>query len=161
MVENLEYLGCSIKSEQFINIAIFKQIPGYPPRCAFLDLIRTSNFSWAAGDELMNVPCWIQRLMVSIAITIGLSACSTPTKLSTAELESIGLHEGAKYWEVEQRLAQRGYGCYVSGAKRENFDCTRSEGVFPTCLLRIVFIVDDKNLVSNLAVRDPACFGTP
>lgn len=98
---------------------------------------------------------------MTLAITTGLSACSTPAKLSSAELESIGVRDSATYWEAQQKLAQRGYSCYVSGAKRENFDCTRSAGVFPSCVLRITFTVDDKNLVSNLTVKEAACIGTP
>jgi hypothetical protein len=65
------------------------------------------------------------------------------------------------YWEAEQALLQRGYSCSTSGAKRENFDCTRFAGAWPTCLLRVSFVADDKNLVASLDVRGPVCVGTP
>jgi len=100
-------------------------------------------------------------LMAGIAIGIGSAGCTTPSKLSSAELESSGVREGARYWEAEQALSQRGYSCYVSGANRENFDCTRSAGTWPSCILRVSFVADDKNLVTSLVVRDPACLGTP
>lgn len=109
----------------------------------------------------MNTRRWIQTLIASFVIALGLLGCSTPKKISDAELESIGVRNGVKYWEVQQKLAQSGYSCYVSGAKRERFDCTRTAGTFPTCVLRINFVADDMNLVSSLTVRDPACMGTP
>lgn len=102
-----------------------------------------------------------QIFLAVVAIGFGLPACTTPEKLSSTQLEAIGVQEGAKYWDAEQKLAQRGYSCYVSGADRENFDCTRSAGVLPSCILRITFVVNDKNLVSRLTVSDPACMGTP
>jgi hypothetical protein len=109
----------------------------------------------------MNIRHGIQGMTAGFAIVVGLIGCSTPTKMSATELESIGVHEGARYWEVQQKLAQRGYSCYVSGAKRANFDCTRTVGVLPTCVLRITFVADDMNLASSLTVSDPACIGTP
>ena len=109
----------------------------------------------------MNTRLWIQAVMVSFAMVLGLQGCSTPQKISDAELESIGVRNGVKYWDAQQKLAQRGYSCFVSGAKRERFDCTRYAGSFPTCLLRIEFVADDVNVVSGLTVRNPACMGTP
>lgn len=65
------------------------------------------------------------------------------------------------YWNAEQRLMQEGYSCYVSGAKRENFDCTKRIGFLVTCIHRVTFEASDKNLVSNLRSVGPACIGTP
>lgn len=113
------------------------------------------------GNEHMNTRLKFYDLVASVLVATGLSGCSTPTKMSPAELESIGVHNGARYWEAQQKLFQQGYSCYVSGAMRENFDCTRTAGAFPTCLLHITYLVDDKNLVSMLTVKDPACKGTP
>lgn len=87
--------------------------------------------------------------------------CSPPLKMSPDHLASIGVVEGAMYWEAEQKLAREGYQCFVTGAKRENFDCTKTIGFFPTCLLRVGFLADDKNLVSQVRVANPACIGTP
>jgi hypothetical protein len=109
----------------------------------------------------MSAPHRYLLVVACIAIGIGSVSCGTPSKLSYAELGSSGVRDGAAYWDAEQGLAQRGYSCYVSGAKRENFDCTRSPGTWPTCVLRVSFVVDDENLVSRLAVSDPACVGTP
>jgi hypothetical protein len=109
----------------------------------------------------MNPRRWNQVVMAGFAIVVGLQGCSTPKKLSDAELESIGLRNGVKYWDAQRKLAQRGYSCFVGGAKRETFDCTRYAGTFPTCLLRVEFVADDMNVVSGLTVRDPACMGTP
>ena len=94
-------------------------------------------------------------------VTVGLVGCATPTKLGPSELDAMGVREGAVYWEVEQRLASAGYACFVHGAKRESFDCMKTSGVFPSCLLRVEFVADDQNRVSGLSVRDPACIGTP
>jgi hypothetical protein len=102
-----------------------------------------------------------QGAMASFVILFGLPGCSTPSKMSFADLDYIGVRNGARYWEAQGRLMQKGYKCYVSGAMRENFDCSRTMGFFPTCSLRISFTVDDKNLVSGLAVGDPVCIGTP
>lgn len=98
-----------------------------------------------------------------IALVVGrfLSACRAPSKLTPERLASLGVGEGAMYWHAQQKLAQEGYSCYVSGASRENFDCTKNAGFFPSCVLRIQFKVNDQNLVSNLRVADPACIGTP
>lgn len=109
----------------------------------------------------MSARRWIPVLVAGLAIGLGLPGCGTAKKLSEAELEAIGVRNGVRYWEAQGKLGQRGYRCYVTGAKRENFNCTRTEGVFPTCVLRITFVADDRNLVSNLTVKDPACVGTP
>lgn len=95
------------------------------------------------------------------AMAICVAGCSTPLKISPDHLASIGVIEGVIYWEAEQKLASEGYQCFVTGAKRENFDCTRTTGFFPTCLLRVGFVADDNNRVSNLRVANPACMGTP
>jgi hypothetical protein len=102
-----------------------------------------------------------QGAMASFVILFGLPGCSTPSKMSSAELEHIGVRNGARYWEAQGNLMQKGYSCYVSGAMRENFSCSRRVGFYPTCSLHITFTVNDKNLVSSLAVGDPICIGTP
>ncbi|MBV8657498.1 MAG: hypothetical protein JO142_06715 [Burkholderiales bacterium] len=94
-------------------------------------------------------------------LAAGMAGCGTPRKLSPGDLGSMGVHEGAAYWQVEQRLASAGYRCFVSGAKREHFDCTKTLGVYPSCLLRVEFVADNQNQVSDLRVNDPACIGTP
>ena len=98
-----------------------------------------------------------------IVLVVGglLSACRAPSKLTPERLVSLGVVEGVMYWHAQQKLAQEGYSCYVSGASRENFDCTKNTGFFPSCVLRIQFKVNDQNLVSNLRAADPACIGTP
>jgi hypothetical protein len=104
---------------------------------------------------------WKKYAVTACTLAIFLPGCSTPSKMSPDHLASIGVGEGAMYWTAEQKLAVEGYQCYVSGAKRENFDCTKTAGVFPACILRIDFKADDKNLVSDLRVKDPVCIGTP
>ena len=106
--------------------------------------------------------CHIARLamMVCTVVTV-LLGCSTPSKPSPEQLASLGVRKGAVYWDAEQKLMQAGYSCYVSGAKRENFDCTKSTGFLVTCIHRVKFEADDKNLVSNLRAVGPACIGTP
>jgi hypothetical protein len=103
--------------------------------------------------------------MVSICGVCALAACvagcSTPVKISPERLSLLGVRVGAPYWAGQQKLASEGYRCYVSGAKRENFDCTKQQGYFPTCLLRVQFVVDDRNMISALRVADPACVGAP
>ena len=100
----------------------------------------------------------IPKFLVVAALASG---CGTPQKMSADQLAAIGVTTGNTYWSVEQKLASSGYQCFVSGAKRENFDCTKSEGFFPSCLLRISFKVDESNAVSSLHVAEPACIGTP
>jgi len=96
-----------------------------------------------------------------ISVGWALSGCAAPSKLSAAELASADVRVGAIYWHAEQGLDQRGYSCYVSGANRESFDCTRSVGFWQSCIQRITFVVDENNLVASLVVHDPACLGTP
>jgi len=102
-----------------------------------------------------------QSLIAICVLAFSLPGFSTPVKMSSSHLNAIGVHDGAMYWIAEQKLSQEGYSCYISGANRKNFDCTKTTGFFPTCLLRIVFQADDRNLVANLSTRDPACLGTP
>lgn len=81
--------------------------------------------------------------------TVGISVlgCSRPLKIGEDRLAVLGVVEGAMYWEAQQKLAQEGYQCFVTGMKRENFDCTKMAGFIPTCVLRVTFVADDKNLV--------------
>jgi hypothetical protein len=104
----------------------------------------------------------ITRLGCAVCtVAILLSGCSSPPKLSPGQLASLGVKEGAMYWDAEQKLMQAGYSCYVSGAKRESFDCTKNTGFFPSCIHRVQFEANDQNLVSNLRIVGPACIGTP
>lgn len=103
----------------------------------------------------------ICRMLTIATAGICVAGCSTPAKMTSNDLTSIGVTEGIIYWQAEQKLAGEGYHCFVTGAKRENFDCTKTTGVFPTCVLRVTFSVDDKNLVSQLRVPNPACVGSP
>jgi hypothetical protein len=104
----------------------------------------------------------IARCVMKICtVAFCVSGCSTPVKMSSDHLASIGLGVGATYWSAEQKLASEGYHCYVSGAKRENFDCTKMTGFFPTCTLRIEFKVDEQNVISTMRIAEPACVGTP
>ena len=93
------------------------------------------------------------------AVVSILSGCATPARLSVNQLASLGVTDGAVYWNAEQKLLQEGYICYVSGAKRENFECSKTKVSFQTCILRIRFEVNDQNAVSNLQVADPVCVG--
>jgi hypothetical protein len=103
----------------------------------------------------------IRCVITACTVAICFPGCSTPLKMSDDYLASIGLSEGIAYWSAEQKLASEGYQCFVSGAKRENFDCTKTKGFFPTCILRVDFKVDDQNAISTLRVADPVCIGTP
>jgi hypothetical protein len=92
---------------------------------------------------------------------ICIAGCSTPSRMGPDRLAALGVSEGASYWTAQQGLAREGYRCYVSGAQRENVDCTKTEGLFPTCLLRIEFTVDEQNRIERVQAADPACMGTP
>jgi len=81
--------------------------------------------------------------------------------MSFDRLSQIGVVEGATYWQAQQRLASEGYQCSVTGAKRENFDCTKTAGFFVTCVLRVEFKVSDENTISRPSILEPACIGTP
>lgn len=104
---------------------------------------------------------FIRRSILLGLVGISAAGCSAPSKISNERLAAAGVTEGTMYWEAQQRLAREGYQCFVAGAKREHFDCTKTAGFFPTCVLRVTFIADDKNALSNLRVSDPACIGTP
>ncbi len=95
-----------------------------------------------------------------LALTL-LGGCGTPQPLSMTQLEALGVREGMPHWEATPRLFRQGYACFVSGARREHFDCTKTAGVFPTCVLRVDFDVNDQNLILALRVSEPACLGTP
>jgi len=103
----------------------------------------------------------ILHLIAGLAAIAMLAGCSTPQKMSDARLESIGIRTGTAHWVATSRLYQEGYVCFVSGAKRENFDCSKTTGFFPTCILHIDFAVDDQNKITTVAAHDPACLGTP
>lgn len=103
---------------------------------------------------------WRRLTVVAVAMAL-LAACSTPQKMSDAQLRSLGVQVGAKHWAVTSTLAREGYACFVSGAKREQFDCSKTTGTFPTCVLRVRFSVDDDNTMTTMNVPEPACIGTP
>jgi hypothetical protein len=90
-----------------------------------------------------------------------LAGCATPQKMSATQLQSLGVRVGGPYWTATSQLAREGYACFVSGAKREHFDCTKTMGVFPTCLLRVRFSVGDDNMITTMSAAEPACIGTP
>ena len=98
---------------------------------------------------------------VGVCAAVVLTACSTPSKLSTAQLESIGVRPGSPHWQATRSLHQAGYLCSVSGKKREQFDCTKTVGFLPTCVLRVGFEVNDANEIVALSVPEPACMGPP
>ncbi|MDL2353747.1 MAG: hypothetical protein QFF03_00660 [Pseudomonadota bacterium] len=100
-------------------------------------------------------------LITACAFALCFSGCGTTKKMSPEHLLAIGVSEGVMYWVAEQKLASEGYQCFVTGEKRENFDCTKTQGFFPTCVLRVTFKVNDKNGLSALQVANPACIGTP
>lgn len=94
-------------------------------------------------------------------VAFNLSGCGAPTKLSASQLDAMGVRDGVPHWMAQQKLSQEGYGCYVTGEARDDFNCVKTTGSFITCVFRITFKADDKNRVSNLRVSDPACIGTP
>jgi len=49
----------------------------------------------------------------------------------------------------------------VTGVERQDFDCTKTVGFFPTRLLRVDFTVDDQKAIAKIDVPEPACVGTP
>ena len=103
----------------------------------------------------------IRNLVAGGAAATLLAGCSTPQKMSGSQLESLGVRAGVAQWEATSKLQREGYVCSFSGAKRENFDCSKTAGFFPTCILRVQFVVDDHNRVSAPNVPEPACLGTP
>src|SRR6185369_14610954 len=101
------------------------------------------------------------RLIAGVSAIALFPGCSTAPKMSDARLESLGIRAGAAHWDATPQLFEEGYVCFVSGAKREHFDCSKTSGVFPTCILRVRFTVDDQNKISAVSVPEPACLGTP
>ena len=100
-------------------------------------------------------------LVAGITALALLAGCSTPKRISDERLQALGIRVGAMYWQATSQLMQEGYVCMVTGAKRENFDCTKKAGGILTCILRVRLIVDDQNKISSLSVPEPACIGTP
>jgi hypothetical protein len=111
--------------------------------------------------QSLAFPRSIRRVLTLGTIAICAVGCGTTPTMTPDHLASIGVVDGAMYWEAEQKLATEGYQCFVAGAKREHFECTKTTGFFPSCLLRVEFIADDKNQVSHLRAANPACMGTP
>ena len=105
-------------------------------------------------------PPHIIRLAAGLAITL-IAGCATMQKMSDAQLDSLGVRAGVPHGEATSRLFREGYVCSVSGAKRENFDCSKTHGILITCVLRVRFAVDDQNKISAVNVPEPACLGTP
>jgi hypothetical protein len=103
----------------------------------------------------------LRAALAAGAAAICCAGCGTPPKMSVDRLATMGVVEGAPYWQAQQKLAQEGYQCSVSGATREHVDCAKTRGFFITCVLRVDFEVDDKNLISRPSVPEPACIGTP
>lgn len=101
------------------------------------------------------------RSVAGAAALALVSGCATPPKVGVAELDAFGVRVGAPHWEATPRLARAGYACFVSGAKREEFDCTKSTGLFISCISRVRFTVDDQNRIAAISVPEPACIGTP
>jgi hypothetical protein len=106
---------------------------------------------------------WFIRTLCTASLTAltMLSGCSTPQKMSDTQLQSLDIRVGTPHWSATSTLHREGYACFVNGEKREHFDCTKTTGFFPTCILRIEFIVDDGNKISEISVREPVCTGTP
>lgn len=93
------------------------------------------------------------------ALTLTLGACATPARLTPDELQRLGVRVGAPHWEVTGPLHREGYACFVSGERREQFDCTKTSGFLPTCVWRIRFTVNDRQAVDTIASPPPACTG--
>jgi len=101
------------------------------------------------------------RWFVASSTAIALVGCAPPAPLTQVQLESLGVRPGTQYWDAMSKLQSKGYVCSVSGAKRENFDCSKSVGFFPTCLLRVEFIAAGDNSISSIDVSPARCIGTP
>ncbi len=99
--------------------------------------------------------------VAAVAAIALIAGCSNTQKMSDAQLESLGIRVGAAHWDITPRLFREGYVCFVNGAKRESFDCSKTTGLFPSCIMRIRFAVDDQNQISAVSVPEPACLGTP
>ena len=104
---------------------------------------------------------YLEPLVIGVAAATLLCGCSTPQKMGEAELESLGVRVGVLHWEASSRLGEKGYACSVTGANREQFDCSKTSGVLVTCILRVTFTVDEMNKISGIRIPDPACIGTP
>jgi hypothetical protein len=111
--------------------------------------------------RIVVIQSHLRQLVVSGMAIALLAGCSTPQKMSDTQLQSLGIRVGAPHWEATSHLAREGYACSVSGAKREDFDCSKEQGVFPSCVLRVQFSVDDQNKITTVKVPEPACIGTP
>lgn len=116
--------------------------------------------TFRSTHNIVRVSAFI-LLSASISVLTFLAGCSTSQKMDEAQLDSLGVRPGANYWEATSQLSRQGYKCFVSGAKRENFDCTKKVGFMPTCILRVTFVVNDQNKITTISVPEPACMGTP
>jgi hypothetical protein len=133
--------------------------------CSFMPIVIYSD-GHDANLEIIDMHCTASKHLFPYPITCVvacalLAGCGTTQKMSDDKLAAMGMRIGARHWEVTPQLFKEGYSCSVSGAKRENFDCAKTTGIFPTCILRVRFIVDDLNKISAISVPEPACLGTP
>lgn len=108
----------------------------------------------------MKLPACSPWIAVGVAVML-LAGCAAAQKMSPAQLAALGIREGVPHWQATAALSRQGYACFVSGARREDFDCTRTVGFFPTCVLRVRFTVGDDNRILTPSVAEPACMGTP
>lgn len=107
---------------------------------------------------MRSLQFWDSLLLVPL---LALAGCASPRNLLPEQLNALGVRNGAKYWDAESALNQSGYSCFVTGDQRQNFDCSRQAGVFPTCMLRVTFVVNNLNEVSALRAPEAACIGAP
>jgi hypothetical protein len=103
----------------------------------------------------------LRLALVGGATAALLVGCSTPQALSPAQLAYLGVREGVPHWEATSALFRQGNACFGSGVKRDDFECTKTVGGFPTCVLRVGFTVGDQNTLVSTRIAEPACMGTP
>jgi hypothetical protein len=96
------------------------------------------------------------------ALTALLCSCASLPAPTPEHLDAIGVKNGANALDALSNLGHEGFQCQASGAKHENFDCSRMEPAYlglSTCIVRLNFSASDSNLVEKLFVRNVACAG--
>lgn len=103
---------------------------------------------------------WQRIKRLSLLGSIWLCACSSQP-LSSAELQAMAIVEGGDPAAVVAALQERGYRCTQSGPQREFYDCVKTSGFMPTCVLRVEFKLDQAGRLKQVRVPAAACIGTP
>lgn len=99
------------------------------------------------------------RLAACGALAAALGACASPIPLTPDDLRTLGVTRGAPSEPAIAAMARVGFLCDVSGARREQVDCTRMTVRLSSCIERIRFTVTSRQEIETIHTPAPVCTG--